>query len=76
MINRNWFVLFGQSDLGIQHLFETPIKSITQKGNAHLGLGQFDEAKECYKSLRSLGEKSTANQYLKKLREAQERDQW
>ena len=49
-------------------------KSITQKGNAHLGLGQYDEAKECYESLRSLGEKSTADQYLKKLSDAQERD--
>ena len=56
------------------HQFESLLKSITQKGNAHLGLGQFDEAKKCYESLRSLGEKSTANKYLKRLREAQERD--
>ena len=67
--------LIGQSDAGIEHLFESPIKSITQKGNAHLGLGQFDEAKKCYESLRSLGEKPAANQYLKKLQKAQERDQ-
>ena len=74
MINRNWFVLFGQSDVRIEHLFETPIKSITQKGNAHLGLGQFDEAKECYESLRKLGENSAADKYLKKLQEAKERE--
>ena len=47
---------------------------MTQKGNARLGLGQYDEAKECYESLRSLGQKSTADQYLKKLSDAQERD--
>ena len=46
---------------------------MTQKGNAHLGLGQFEEARECYESLRSLGEISVADQYLKKLNEAQER---
>ena len=28
------------------------IKTIIQKGNAHMGLGQFDEAKQCYESLR------------------------
>ena len=66
--------LFGQSDIEIKHLFESPIKSITQKGNAHLGLGQFDEAKECYESLRTLGKNSTADQYLKELNDAQERD--
>ena len=49
-------------------------KSITQKGNAHLGLGQFDEAKECYESLRTLGQNLAADQYLKKLSDAQERD--
>ena len=37
-----------------------------------MGLGQFDEAKECYESLRELGEKSCADLYLKKLAEAQE----
>ena len=37
-----------------------------------MGLGQFDEAKECYESLRELGEKSSADLYLKKLAEAQE----
>ena len=47
-------------------------KSITQKGNALMGLGQLDEAKECYESLRSLGKKLSADCYLKKLHEAQE----
>ena len=42
------------------HLFEHPIKTITQKGNAHLGSGQFDAAIECYESLRELGETSAA----------------
>jgi len=45
-----------------------------QKGNAHLALDQYNEAKECYESLRSLGENATADQYLKKLNDAQERD--
>ena len=67
--------LISQSEEGIDHLFESPFKSITQKGNAHLGLGQFDEAKECYESLRTLGQNSAADQYLKKLSDAQERDQ-
>ena len=57
-----------------QHQFESLFKSITQKGNAHLGLSQFDEAKECYESLRTLADNSVADQYLKKLNEAQERD--
>ena len=38
-----------------------------------MGLGQFDKAKECYKSLLERGEKSSADQYLKKLAEAQEK---
>jgi len=46
-------------------------KSITQKGNALMGLGQFEEAKKCYESLRTFGEKRTANCYLKKLAAAQ-----
>ena len=57
-----------------QHLFISPLKSITQKGDAFLGLGQFDEAKECYESLRELGENSAADQNLKKLDDIQERD--
>ena len=47
-------------------------ESIIQKGNALMGLGQFDEAKECYESLRSLGKNSSADSYLEKLHEAQE----
>ena len=56
------------------HEFENPVKTITQKGNALLGLGQFDEAKECYESLRELGENAAADQYLKKLHDIQEKD--
>ena len=37
-----------------------------------MGLGQLDEAKECYESLRELGETSSAENCLKKLAEAQE----
>ena len=50
-------------------------KSITQKGNALLGLSRFDEAKDCYESLRSLGEGSTADDHLKKLHDIQEKIQ-
>ena len=39
-----------------------------------MGLGQFDEAKKCYESLRTFGENSAADCYLKKLASAQERD--
>ena len=39
-----------------------------------MGLCQFDEAKECYESLRELGKKSAADQYLKKLHDIQEKD--
>ena len=52
----------------------TLVKSITQKGNAFFGLGQFDAAKESYESLRTLGDNDTADSYLKKLNDAQERD--
>lgn len=48
-------------------------KSISQKGNALLALGLFDEAKVCYESLCSLGEGRLAEIYLKKLHNAQER---
>ena len=54
--------------------FETQTKTIIQKGNALLGLGQFDAAKECYESLRELGENSAADQNLKKLDDIQEKD--
>jgi len=49
-------------------------KSITQKGNALMGLGEFDAARECYESLRTFGESSTADSYLKKLAAAQAAD--
>ena len=39
-----------------------------------MGSGQFDEAKECYKSLRELGENSAADKNLAKLHDAQEKD--
>lgn len=50
-------------------------KSISQKGNALLALGLFDEAKVCYKSLRPLGEGTLADNYLSKLHNTQERVQ-
>jgi len=49
-------------------------KSITEKGNALLGLKRFDEAKECYESLRLLGEDASVEKHLKKLHEVQETD--
>ena len=49
-------------------------KTITQKGNALLSLGRFDEAKECYESLRSLGEDTSVDSLLKKLNDIQETD--
>ena len=49
-------------------------KSITEKGNALLGLKRFDEAIECYESLRLLGEDASAEKLLKKLHEVQETD--
>ena len=70
-INANGRKILAQ--LQQQFQFENLIKTITQKGNAHLKLGQFDEAKECYESLRKLGEISSADLYLEKLAEAQEK---
>ena len=49
-------------------------KSITQKGNALLGLEHFDEAKKCYESLRPLGENESADNLLKKLHDIQAKD--
>ena len=46
-------------------------RSIIQKGNALLHLQRFDEAKECYELLSSLGKDSSS--YLKKLHDAQDR---
>ena len=41
-----------------------------------MGLGRFDEAKKCYESLRTFGENSAADSYLKRLAAAQERDRY
>ena len=49
-------------------------KSIIKKGNALLGLKRFDKAKECYESLRSLGDDVSAEKLLKKLHDVQEMD--
>ena len=49
-------------------------KSIIEKGNALLGLKRFDKAKECYESLRSLGDDVSAEKLLKKLHDVQEMD--
>ena len=49
------------------------IRSITEKGNALLSLRRFDQAKEVYESLRSLGESSSTDLLLKKLHDAQDR---
>ena len=47
-------------------------RTITVKGKALSGLSRFDEARECYESLRSLGENSLAEDLLKKLDDLQE----
>ena len=47
-------------------------RTTIQKGNALLGLGRYDEAKEVYESLRSLGDSEAAEVNLKKLNDAQE----
>ena len=62
------------SEYTAEHQFESFFQSMLQKGNAHLALEQFDEAKECFETLRLLGENSAADQYMKKLNDAQERD--
>ena len=41
-----------------------------------MGLGQFDDAKRCYESLRTFGDTSTADSYLKQLFAAQEGDKY
>ena len=46
-------------------------RTTIQKGNALLGLGRFDEAKEVYESLRSLGDSEAAEKNIKKLHDAQ-----
>ena len=48
-------------------------RSITEKGNALMGLRRFDEAKEVFESLRSLGRDASADFHLKKLHDVQDR---
>ena len=48
-------------------------RSIKQKGKALLGLSRFDEAKDCYESLRALGEATVADDHLKELHDIQEK---
>ena len=48
-------------------------RSTTEKGNALLGLGRFDEAREIYESLRSLADSEAAETNLQKLHDAQYR---
>lgn len=42
-------------------------KPIVHKGNALLSLGRFDEARKCFNSLRSLGERNLADISIKKV---------
>jgi len=46
-------------------------KTITEKGKALLGLGHFDEARECYESLRTLDGNVATDSLLKKLDDIQ-----
>ena len=48
-------------------------KTIYHKGKALLELGRFDEARECCQLLRSLNEKTSADNLLKKVDDIQER---
>ena len=41
-----------------------------------MGLDQLEDAKKCYESLRTFGENTIADSYLKKLAGAQERDKY
>ena len=49
-------------------------QAFIEKGNAFLSLERFDEAKECFASLRSLGRSDLADTYLKKLYDIQDKD--
>ena len=42
-------------------------KSTIQKGNAHMNLGNFEQSRSCFESLRQHGEESLAETYIKKL---------
>ena len=48
-------------------------RSITEKGIALLGLRRFDEAKDVFESLRSLGREASADFHLKKLHDIQDK---
>ena len=52
---------------------EEVVDNALEVAQGFVGLGQFDEARECYESLRELGEISSSDLYLKKLAEAQEK---
>ena len=47
-------------------------RTIAQKGNALLNLGRFEEAKESFESLNSLGASASADKHMKKLHDVQE----
>ena len=49
-------------------------QAFIEKGNAFLSLKRFDEAKECFESLRSFGRSDLADTYLKKLYDIQDKD--
>ena len=44
-------------------------RTYIQKGKAYMGLGQFDEARKCYRSLRRVGQAVMADICLKKVNE-------
>ena len=48
-------------------------RSITEKGNALLSLRRFDEAKEVFETLRSMGKDASADFHLKKLHDIQDK---
>ena len=49
-------------------------RAFIEKGNAFLSLERFDEAKECFESLRSFGRSDLADTYSKKLYDIQDKD--
>ena len=48
-------------------------KTLTEKGKALIGLGRFDEARQCYESIRPLDGNIAADNLLKKVDDIQER---
>ena len=55
------------------HVTENVRKAIVQKGNALMGLGDLEKAEQCYELLREWGKGTTADGYLKKVRDAKMR---